>query len=148
MMRITAIIAIISALFGAGSGFYAAWHIQSGNIAKIELEAANERLAKDRAAHAVKERQTDAVITAQNAATIRARGTNRAADAAASSGHGLRVATADTVRAATADPDACPIATATLATVFGECVAEYSTLAANADRHASDVQTISESWPK
>ena len=148
MMRITAIIAIIAALFGAGSGFYAAWHIQSGNITKIELEAANERMAQQRAAHAVKERQTDAVITSQNAATVRARGINRAADAAASSGNGLRVATADTVRAATADPDSCNAIVAAYSAVVNASSDFIRRVASDADRCHSDQQTLTESWPK
>lgn len=36
----------------------------------------------------------------------------------------------------------------TLAKLFGECAREYQELAERADRHASDVQTMMNAWPK
>lgn len=37
--------------------------------------------------------------------------------------------------------------TATLATVLDECQGNYRELAAKADRHASDVKTLTDAWP-
>ena len=37
---------------------------------------------------------------------------------------------------------------ATLATVLDQCQGKYTELAAKADRHASDVKTLTDAWPK
>lgn len=56
----------------------------------------------------------------------------------------------DSVRASsdTATVDALRATTATLATVFQDCAARYRSVAGAADGHASDVQTLTEAWPR
>ena len=44
--------------------------------------------------------------------------------------------------------DACRQRADALADVFGQCAAEYRSLAETADRLASDRQTLMEAWPK
>jgi hypothetical protein len=56
----------------------------------------------------------------------------------------------DSVRASsdTATVDALRETTATLTTVFQDCAGRYRAVAAAADGHASDVQTLTEAWPQ
>jgi hypothetical protein len=49
---------------------------------------------------------------------------------------------------ASAAIDALRKTTVTLTTVFGECADRYRDMAEKADRHASDVKTLVEAWPK
>lgn len=44
--------------------------------------------------------------------------------------------------------DACRVTADTALNVFGECSAEVGRLAEASDRHASDVRTLSEAWPR
>jgi hypothetical protein len=44
--------------------------------------------------------------------------------------------------------DALRVSTTTLAAVLGECQGRYRDLAEKADRHASDVKTLSDAWPR
>lgn len=44
--------------------------------------------------------------------------------------------------------DALRVSTSTLASVLGECQGRYRDMAEKADRHASDVQTLMDAWPK
>ena len=62
---------------------------------------------------------------------------------------GLRDA-AEAIRrgASTATIDALRQSTTALATVFTDCQKRYGDLATVADRHASDVKTLQEAWPK
>lgn len=48
----------------------------------------------------------------------------------------------------TATVDSLGKSVAALSTVFAECAGRYRDLAEKADRHASDVQTLTEAWPK
>lgn len=105
--------------------------------------------AAERNARAKEQILMTQLAEAQNAATLREtklRADYAAAHAAANSlrhtiatiGHGLPTSTADANR---------QTAAAALA-VFSDCSATVEQLAATADGHASDVQTLTDAWPK
>lgn len=86
---------------------------------------------------------------AQNAATERE--TKLRADYAAA--HAAALGLRNTIatrrdRLPTASPDACRQTSATALDVLGECSAAVEQLATAADGHASDVQTLTDAWPK
>ena len=51
-------------------------------------------------------------------------------------------------RLATSSCDACTATAATLGVLLAQCAEDYRAMAEVADRHASDVQTLTEAWPK
>lgn len=86
---------------------------------------------------------------AQNAATEREQVIRSTAAAASAASVSLRDALT-TIRAGvpTASVDALRKSTATLATVLDQCQGAYRDMAEKADRHASDVKTLQDAWPK
>ena len=141
-------LALTSGAVSAVVGFGLAWTLQAGNIAQINLDAANERISLQRTARANAERYAAQLATAQSNATTRGVVLRRAADRTRDVGNGLRIKTADAVRIAASDPAACADRAAALGVVFGEAVTELTEMAGRADRHASDAQTLMEAWPK
>ena len=146
-MNPTLIITAVIAAMAAMAGFGAAWQLQAANITQLTLEHANERIATQDSIRTALEANTRQVAAAQSGAARRGIGNRAAADRAAAAGNGLRVQTASVVRTAATDPATCTHATTALATVFDQCAAELATLGATADRHASDIQTLTDSWP-
>jgi len=107
-----------------------------------KLQAANERIATE---------QRDQQLKAQNDAKLREAGLRTDAGNALAEldrlRNALRVATRrDPVPGAPAAPADQSAATQTV--VFLECAAAFAKLAGEADGHASDVQTLEESWPR
>lgn len=143
-MNLTAITSIISAV----AGFAVAWQLQAHQIVKLNLERANERIALQQASRAANERNTTALIQAQNNAAVRDRVVRGNAAATGAAGNGLRITTASTVRAAAESTDTCPNSAAALAVVSDQCFAELQGLAEVADRHVNDIKTLIEAWPK
>ena len=139
---------IIAGAVAAVVGFGLAWQLQAGNITQIELDAANDRIALQRTARQNAERYVAQVATAQANATTRGVVLRAAAASASYVGDGLRIKTADAVRSAASDPAASADAAAALGAVFNQCSAELESMGAVADRHASDAQTLVDSWPR
>lgn len=107
-----------------------------------KLQAANERRAAE---------QRDQQLKAQNDAKTREAGLRTDAGNAVAEldrlRNALRVATRrDPVPGATAPAADQPAASQTV--VFLDCAAALTELARDADGHASDVQTLEDSWPK
>jgi hypothetical protein len=106
------------------------------------LQAANDRKAAENTA-----RQLEATNAARTRETLAARAADdlrlerdRLLNAARVAARRYRVpSTAATAEAQPADP---------LANVFGQCTAEVSELVRAADDHASDAQTLIDSWPR
>jgi len=130
------------------AGFGLAWRLQTATINQMELDNANQRISLQRAARATIERQQTAVVTAQNAAAKRRRAINavrRDGDAALV---GLRDATAAAMRAASESLDACNRVVATHGTILAECSGTLQKVAGDADQCISDIQTLTETYPK
>lgn len=102
--------------------------------AKADADAARFQKEKDDAIQAAAKREQDIKTTAA------------AATATVAS---LREQIASTgARMPAADLATARITAATLGQLFGDCAQRYTGLAEKADRHASDVKTLIESWPK
>ena len=140
-------IAICAALSGA-SGFWGAWTIRGRAIDQLKLEQKDERIAQQRAARASIERATGAVIAAQNEAVVRTAVLRRDADSVRSELDRLRIASSAAVRAASTGLDACIGAVHAYDLISTQCAERYSTVARDADGHASDTRTLTAAWPK
>ncbi len=149
------IIVGIVAIAGASTGFGAAWKWQAAKLTDLEL--AHEKQEKHRAeidlenerlVAKTRTRNDQAVIHAVNDGLVRSGALRRDAAASRSSLDGLRDATATAVRDAATSVDACTQRAAALGELFSASAESYRELAEKADRHASDVRTLSEAWPR
>ena len=148
------------------TSFAAGWKVESwrtdAQVQRLmtrhaELQTAAATKAKDaeaaaRAAEA-KNRATEAALNqqiqdAQNAARTRETVLRRDADAARKSAVGLRdQLSAIRSELAAASSEARADAAVALSLVLEQCSERYRGLAETADRHASDVKTLSDAWP-
>ena len=142
------IVAGIIAVASATTGFGVAWKIQSGLRAERELEYAEQQLENQRLVAATRTRQDQALIAAQNAAQVHAAGLRMAADAARSATSGLRDAISTTVRDADTSVAACTQRAVALGELLSAATESHRELAEKADRHASDVHTLTQAWPQ
>lgn len=145
-MRNLIMIAALAAAFGAGH-FVTAKHYRE-KIAVMERDQAQAELSNALAAGVQEAEWTKTVEDARNDATIREQAIRRDAAGARSELDGLRDELA-AIRQSLPDlaDDAVRQRADTVARLFGECAREYQELAERADRHASDVKTLSEAWP-
>jgi len=147
-MNLTLIASLISAAVAGAAGFGLAWRLQTATINKMELDDANQRISLQRNARQAIERQQTAVGVAQAAAAQRRRDLDATRRAGESALDGLRNSTATALRAAGESIEACTAHATTAGELLNLCAARYTDVAAAADGHASDVQTLTESWPK
>lgn len=138
---------LIAALIAAAS-FGSAWKIQDWRYdakekERVEQQLENERLAA-KAATAEKNRE----IAARDAATNRERVLRMDAANARSALVGLSNDTAEAMRAAASSHLACIDRATALSELLNQCGERYTELAAKADRHANDVKTLTDTWPK
>jgi NAD-dependent DNA ligase len=147
-MPIQLIIAAVIAATAFAGGFGTAWKIQAGNINAKEAAHAKQELANVQQSAAADIRRLDNAITAQNRATARAVALRRDADLARTELGRLRLAVASAVQTASTSPATCPERAAALGDVLTELGRAGAELAEKADRHASDVKTLTEAWPK
>lgn len=139
---------IIIAAIIAAMGFGSAWQIQSWRYGAKESERV-QLLLIDREAQAARAlRNSDTVIAAQNAAAARIVVLRRDGDSARNQLVSLSNAADEALRRAKAGHDAS-LNTATAAVnILKQCGKEYAGLAEVADRHVSDIQTLTAAWPK
>ena len=141
-------LALVGAAIAGAAGFGVAWRLQSANIAEMELQSANTRIAAAYVARKAIERSTTAVIVAQNAATDRMVVLHRDADLARSGLAGLRTQSADSLRTAAASLDACVIDATAKTELLSNCAGSLVSVSAAADGHASDTKTLMDAWPR
>lgn len=149
-LRLIKIIAIVLAVAGVWYGIYQ--HNQAQQQLGYDRAVGEYRTNKATADQAalVKERtMRKTVEDAQNAATERENKLRADYAAAHAAALGLRRTVADLRgQLTTATVEACRATADAALAVFGECEAEYRTVAEAAAGHASDVETLSEAWPK
>lgn len=138
---------IIAAVIAA-CGFLGGWTLQSWRYGAKETARAEQILADQRLAAATSIRRADNVIAAQSAAAGREAGLRRDADNARSALGGLHDAAAASMREASASINACLERANAIRVVLDQCGAAYQDLGAVADRHASDVKTLTDAWPQ
>jgi len=139
---------LISAAVAAAVGFGAAWQLQSWRMDSLTLEYTNERISLERQNRSAFESNQARVIAAQNAAVSRNDHLARAADSAVNAGNGLRIASADTARAAQADNAACLASVAVYDQLLGTVVEAGGRMASEAEKWENTAVTLHEAWPK
>lgn len=147
-MSPTLIAAAISAAIAATLAWGAAWHIQAGRIASMQIEAQNERITIQRAARANAERVTGQISAAQGEAQRRLAAADRDGRAAAGDLERLRDTSAAAVRAAADTPATCDGITAAYRDALSEGSSFIQALAADADRCSIERQTLIDAWPQ
>lgn len=139
---------IIATVISAAAGFAVAWNLQTHQITKQELSHANERIAIARANRAAAERAATAVIVAQNNAASRAVVIRRQSVATGNAGNGLRLSSTAAVRTVEADPATCNSIIAAYDSVVAASTDFVQRVSTDADQCHSDLQLITDSWPK
>ena len=141
-------ITLISGAAAAVVGFGLAWQLQAGNITQIELDAANDRIAIQRTARTTLERHMQTVAAAEASSAVRVTRNRADAGRAGDSGLGLRIASADTVRAANADTATCLASVAKYDQLLNEVVESGGRMAVEADGWENDALKLHSAWPR
>lgn len=140
------------ALAAALTGAVGAWQVQSWRYtSQIEaIKAAQQQAVADatREARATESRRYQEIHDAQVKSVQRAVQSRRAADAARTSGDGLRDDIAAGLRASEESAAACHQHAAAVSRLFGQCEADYRGMATAAQGHAADVMLLLEAWPR
>lgn len=148
-LSIRALILLTGAAIAFGSGWAAnGWRLGQ-QIERMHAEQAQAELSAALDAGIRTAELTKQVEDARNDATKREIDNRRAAAGARAERDGLRDELA-AIRKSLPNlaDDAVRERADTLANVLGHCSREYQSLAERADRHASDVKTLSDAWPK
>lgn len=138
---------IIAAVIAALS-FTTGWTVQSWRYGAKEAVRAQQQLVDQQLAAAAQVRRLDNTIIATNAGTARSIALRRDADGGRAALIGLHDAAATALRAAESSQAACLDRAATLAELLDTMASAGGELAAKAGRHANDVQTLSDGWPR
>ncbi len=142
------IVAGIIAVASAATGFGVAWQIQSWRADSEEKDRVEATLENQRLIGATRTRNDQAVINAVNNGVARSTALRRDSDSARAAADSLRDEITRTVRDASASLAACTVRTAALGELCAAATESHRQLAEKADRHASDIRTIIEAWPK
>lgn len=146
---------LISAAVAGAIGFGGAWQIQSWRMDANEKQAIEISAAQERALHARQQENSDRVLTASNDARARETVLRSELDDARRASGRLRSTSASLrseLSASTANACFEPNApSGELLDLYSAIVAEQADeateLAGQADRHASDIQTLTGAWP-
>ena len=136
------IVAFVSAILAFGM----AWQVQDWRFGAKEKEHETNRatmLEQQRLADTV---QLERLGTVQKAAETRALALRHSADSARAESVSLRGALVTLSRQPATDTASGNQRAIAVGELLAECSDQYQTLGAVADRHASDVQTLSEAW--
>jgi hypothetical protein len=139
---------LISASIAFALGFGAAWQLQGHFILKAELEQKDARIERDRAYRAQAERHIATVATTQASAAKRVAAMAGVSDSNRTELQRLQSHTAESLRAAAGSLEACTAHSAAQGLVLNQCTSRLVEVAEVADGHASDAQTLMESWPE
>ena len=141
-------IQLIAALLISVAGFGSGWKVQQWRMDAQEAERAKRELVAIQDAAASSIRRQENIIEAQGRAVLRERQLRDAAAVSRGALVSVSNAAGEALRAAQDSHASCTVSAAALADVFGQCGQRYEALGAKASRHASDVQTLVEAWPK
>ena len=129
-------------------GFGSAWKIQDWRADAKEQKHAAQTLSNVRLSAAADIRRLDNVAAATDRATYRMAVLRRDADGARTALVGLSDAADSALRSAQDSQAACLERATTLSELLRTVAAAGGEVSAKADRHTSDVQTLTEAWPK
>ena len=139
---------VATAILAAVLSATGTWKVQQWRMDAKEKEHVEQILDAERRAAAKALRNQETVIAAQSEAARRSADLRRDAAGARAAADGLRSATDQTLRDAAASLDACTVRAAAISQLLNQCGGAYQELGAIADRHASDVKTLMDAWPK
>lgn len=139
---------VATAILAAALSATGTWKIQQWRMDAKEKEHVEQILDAERRAAAKAIRNQETVIAAQSEAARRAADLRRDAAGSRDALVGLSHATDQTLRDAAASLDACTVRAAAISQLLNQCGSAYQELGAIADRHASDVKTLMDAWPK
>lgn len=143
-MNLTAILVLVSCAATGGT----VWVAQDWRYGAKEKERVEQQLELQRYAAKSAIIQQRTVIAAQNEAQARARALRLDADGSRAALVGLYNAADAAMRAAAASHDACLVRADSFRIVLNQCGEAYQELGAVAGRHASDVKTLTDAWPR
>ena len=126
----------------------AIWKVQDGRYGAKEKERVESQMADERLAATARVRREEQVIDAQNKSETRTRAYRLDADGARAAADGLRTATAEALRSAAASHAACTERADSLGKLLVTVEEAGRNMAAIADGHANDAQTLMDAWPK
>ena len=126
----------------------AAWQYQGQKITKLELENATRIATEQREYFRRLEKDTTTVVVAQNNKVVRDAVIRTDSAAAIAAGNGLRIASAESLRAAQADASACIASVAQYDELLNAVVAAGGAMAVEADQWASDAMMLHDAFPK
>lgn len=139
---------VAAALLAAAIAATGAWKVQDWRFSVKEKERVEQELNDERVRAATQIRREEAVIVAQNQAQARARSLRMDADGSRAALVGLSSSADQALRDAATSHAACTERAAAIRVVLDQCGAAYQELGTVADRHASDVRTLTEAWPR
>lgn len=139
---------VATGLIAASVAATGAWKVQEWRYGAKEAEHAEQQLENERLAAKGALRNADRVIEAQNKAEAHARGLRLDVAGARSAAERLSDEIAATTRAAAASKEACIERIGAIGELLGTVEEAGRSMAEKADRHALDIKTLIESWPK
>jgi hypothetical protein len=139
---------IIIAAIIAACGFGSAWQIQNWRQDAKEKQRAESELAQVQHSAATAIRRADNTITAQNESARRAIALRRDADLSRAATISVSLAAGEAMRRALDSHQTCLVSATALDNVFQQCAERRRELAEIADRHANDVKTLMDAFPK
>ena len=146
------LLAAIAALLGVTGLQTVRLSVSQGDAATARIESASLRVAMAEAntqAALQSAALSNQILKAQNEAKIREAGLQLAAAAATTESDGLRDDLAGVRdQLSQLSRDAVVERAAAVGDILAQCSARYTKLAATADRHASDVRTLIDAWPR
>lgn len=138
---------IITVFISALVAFGAAWQVQDWRQAAREKQHETEQIAQLNARRVADTARLANLNSLQKAAEARALALRNLASNARRESDGLRGALVTLSRQPATDTATSNQRATAVGELLAECSDQYQTLAATADRHASDVQTLSDAWP-
>jgi hypothetical protein len=134
-------------MLSAGASWGIAWKIQASKITQMELDNANDRISRQRAARAAIENTVTQRDIAQRESQDRAISARTNAAAANAASNKLRDESTIALRTASKDLATCTISAITFSGLLNNCSERYQGLGESCERHVSDIKTMITSWP-
>lgn len=138
----------VAAVVAASIAATGAWQVQNWRYGAKEKDREHQNLVAIQQSAATAIRRLDSVLLAQSESAARAIRLRGDLDSSRTELDRLRTQLLRTMPGAEATPSACTDRADPARELLATCAAELQDLAGKADRHASDVKTLTDAWPK
>lgn len=139
---------IIAATLIAAAGFGSAWTLQDWRYGAKETERAQQELVDQQLSAKAALRRQEKVIEAVNDSAVREIALRRESAGARTALVSLSHAAEQALRDAATSHEACINRASAFNDVLQQSTERYRSLGETCDRHASDVKTLIEAWPR